>query len=160
VNLVLLQISTSLISQAAGALVNKKEGFYEFGTHAVLLRPIWLVIQLVLTLFSPCGITNIFGNLLNGIDNRFKKHIRVGAIAFIWSLWLYRNDKVFNDKNSSILQVIYRAISTLRLWSSLQRLEDRDFYWKLRRGILFPNMDDHIAYVLVQLFRRNYNCSL
>jgi hypothetical protein len=50
----------------------------------------------------------------------------VGAIAFIWSLWLCRNDKVFNDKNSSILQVIYRAISTLRLWSSLQRLEDRD----------------------------------
>jgi hypothetical protein len=33
---------------------------------------------------------------------------------------------VFNDKNSSILQVIYRAIGTLRLWSSLQRLEDRD----------------------------------
>jgi hypothetical protein len=52
---------------------------------------------------------------LNVIDNRFKKHIRVGAIAFIWSLWLYRNDKVFNDKNSSILQVIYRAIGTLRL---------------------------------------------
>jgi hypothetical protein len=31
-------------------------------------------------------------------------------------------------KNSSILQVIYRAISTLRLWLSLQRLEDRDLY--------------------------------
>jgi hypothetical protein len=50
------------------------------------------------------------------------------TIAFIWSLWLCRHDKVFNDKNSSTLHVIYRAIDTLRLWSSLQRLEDRDLF--------------------------------
>jgi hypothetical protein len=73
----------------------------------------------------------IFGNWLNGIDNRLKKHIRVGAIAFIWSLWLCRNDKVCNDKNSSILQVIYRAIGIPHLWSSLQRLEDRDLYMEV-----------------------------
>jgi hypothetical protein len=78
-------------------------------------RSIWSVIQVASILFSPCSITNIFGNWLNGIDNRFKKHIRVGAIVFIWSLWLCRNDKVFNNKKSSILQVIYRSISTLRL---------------------------------------------
>jgi hypothetical protein len=82
-------------------------------------------------LFPPCSITSIFGNWLNGIDNRFKKHIRVGAIAFIWSLWLCRNDKVFNDKKSSILQVIYRAVGTLRLWSSLQRPQDRDLYMEV-----------------------------
>jgi hypothetical protein len=51
----------------------------------------------------------------------------VEAIAFIWSLWLCRNDK----KNSSILQVIYRAISTLHVWSSLQRLEDRHLYMEV-----------------------------
>jgi hypothetical protein len=55
----------------------------------------------------------------------------VGAIAFIWSLWLYRNDKVFNDKNSSILQVICRVIGTLCLWSSLQCLLDRDHYMEV-----------------------------
>jgi hypothetical protein len=80
-----------------------------------LAKSIWSVVQVASTLFSPCSITNIFGNWINGIDNRSKKHIRVGAITFIWSLWLCRNDKVFNDKNSSILQVIYRAIGTLRL---------------------------------------------
>jgi hypothetical protein len=46
-------------------------------------RSIWSVIQVASTLFPPCNITNIFGNWLNGINNRFKKHIRVGAIAFI-----------------------------------------------------------------------------
>jgi hypothetical protein len=60
-----------------------------------------------------------FRNWLNVIDHRFKKHIRVGAVAFIWSLWLYRNNKVFDDKNSSILKVIYRYTNTFRLWSSL-----------------------------------------
>jgi hypothetical protein len=83
------------------------------------------------TLFLPSSITNVFGNWLNGIDNRFKKHIRVGAIAFIWSLWLCINDKVFNDKNSSILQVIYMAVGTLRLWSSLQWPHDRDLYMEV-----------------------------
>jgi hypothetical protein len=51
--------------------------------------------------FNLVSTTNIFGNWLNEIDNRFEKHIRVGTIAFIWSQWLCRNDKVFNDKNSS-----------------------------------------------------------
>jgi hypothetical protein len=96
--------------------------------QCLLARSIWPAIQIASTLFPPCSITNIFENWLNGIDNRFKKHIRVGAIAFIWSLWLCRNDKVFNDKNSSILQVIYRAIGTLCLWSSLQRPQNHDLY--------------------------------
>jgi hypothetical protein len=91
-------------------------------------RSIWSVIQVASTLYPPRSIANIFGNWLNGIEHRFKKHIRVGAIAFIWSLWLCRNDKVLNDKQSSILQVIYRGISILRLWSSLQRVEDRDLF--------------------------------
>jgi hypothetical protein len=91
-------------------------------------RSICLVIQVALTLYSPQSITNIFGNWLNVIDHRFKQHIRVGVIDFIWSLWLCRNDKVFDDKNSFILQVIYRCTNTLRLWLSLQQVENRDMF--------------------------------
>jgi hypothetical protein len=43
-----------------------------------------------------------FGNLLNGVDHRIKILIRVEALAFVWSLWLCRNDKVFNGKNFSL----------------------------------------------------------
>jgi hypothetical protein len=130
--------------------------------HCRFARSIWSVIQVGSTLFPPRSITNIFGNWLNGINNRFKKHIRVGAITFIWSLWLCRNDKVFNDKNSSILQVIYRGISTLCLWSSLQRMEDRDLFTEVRarleattRDTFFPTW----VAALVPQFRRDYNCS-
>jgi hypothetical protein len=43
-----------------------------------------------------------------GIDLRFRKLISMRALAVIWSLWLCRNDKVFDDKNYSLLQVVYR----------------------------------------------------
>jgi hypothetical protein len=119
-----------------------------------LARSIWSVIQVASTLFPPCSITNIFRNWLNGIDYRFKKHNRVEAIAFIWSLWLCRNDKVFNDKKSSILQellvhsVYGRLCSVYRIAPFIRRsVHD----WKLLRGILFPNMDSRIAYGLVLL---------
>jgi hypothetical protein len=51
--------------------------------HYRFARSIWSVIQVASTLYPPCIITNIFGNWLNGIDLRFKKYIRVGAIVFI-----------------------------------------------------------------------------
>jgi hypothetical protein len=78
-------------------------------------RSIWSVIQAVLGLYTPTSIANIFGNLLYGIDYKYLIFLRVGAMALIWSLWLHRNDKVFNDKNCSLLQVIYRCTGTLRI---------------------------------------------
>jgi hypothetical protein len=94
-------------------------------------RSIWSVIQLALTLYQPRGVANIFGNWLNSVDDRFKNYIRVGAIDIIWSSWLCRNDKVFNNKNTSLLHIIYRCARTLRLWSSLQRVKNRDLFMEI-----------------------------
>jgi hypothetical protein len=91
-------------------------------------RSIWSVIQVVSGLYTPTSIANIFGNWLHGIDYKFLILLRVEAMALIWSLWLCRNNKVFNHKNYSLLQVIYRCTRTLRLWSQLHRLEDRDLF--------------------------------
>ena len=79
-------------------------------------------------LYLPHNVANIFSNWLRGIDNKYRIHIRVGAIATLWSLWLCRNDMVFNGKMPSLLQVIYRCTSMLRLWSPLQRPEFRDLF--------------------------------
>ena len=89
---------------------------------------IWSIIQIGSTLYPARSVANIFVNWLNGVDHRFKRLIRVGAIAVIWSLWLCRNDKVFNDKNSSLTQIIYRSTATLRSWSLLQRVEHHDLF--------------------------------
>jgi hypothetical protein len=81
--------------------------------------------------------------------------MRVGALALIWSFWLYRNDKVFDDKNCSLLQVIYKYTSMLRSWSPFQRMENQDLFmevgrdWRLWRGILFSYMGGRIIYRLV-----------
>jgi hypothetical protein len=74
---------------------------------------------MVSNLYPPSDIANMFDNWLRGIDNKYRILIRVGALALIWSFWLCRNDLIFNSKNSSPLQVIYRCTSMLRLWLPL-----------------------------------------
>jgi hypothetical protein len=91
-------------------------------------RSIWSVIQVALGLYTLTSIDNIFGNSLNGIDYKYSILLRLGAMTLIWSLWLYRNNKVFNNKNTSLLQVIYRCTGTLRIWSQLHRVVVQDLF--------------------------------
>jgi hypothetical protein len=86
-------------------------------------RTIWSLIKVASSLYPPTSIANIFRNWLHGIDLRFRRLIRMGALAIYG-----KNDKVFNDKKCSLLQVIYRCISILCLWSPLQRMEHRDLF--------------------------------
>ena len=67
----------------------------------------------VSNLYPPTTVANIFGNWWHDIDNRDRKHLRVGAIALLWSLWLRRNDRVFNAKCSSPMEVIYISLCSL-----------------------------------------------
>ena len=94
-------------------------------------KSIWSAVQIGSILYPPRTVANIFGNWLNGVDPRFKLFCRMGAIAVIWSLWLCGNDKVFNDKCASVMQVIYRCTATLRAWSALQRVQHRDLFLKV-----------------------------
>jgi hypothetical protein len=107
-------------------------------------RSIWSVIQVASTMFPPCSITNIFGNWQNGIDNRFKKHIRMGAIAFIWSLWLCRNIKCLMIKTLPFCRlstgllvhsVCGRLCSVYRIATFIWRLCTTESYDK---GYFFP----------------------
>ena len=91
-------------------------------------KSIWSAIQIGSNLYPPRSVANIFGNWLNGVDSKFKLLIRMRAIAIIWSIWLCRNDNIFNDKNASLMQVIYRCTATLRSCSPLQRVEHRDLF--------------------------------
>jgi hypothetical protein len=59
-----------------------------------------------------------------GIGFMVSMLIRVGVLAVIWTLWLCRNDKIFNNKNYSLLQVIYRCTGR----SPLQRMENRGLF--------------------------------
>ena len=91
-------------------------------------RTTWSIIQIASSLYPPTSVANIFGHCLDSISNRFKTLIRVGAYALLWSLWLCRNDLVFNNKNASPLQVIFRCTHSLRTWSMLQRAEVQSLF--------------------------------
>jgi hypothetical protein len=91
-------------------------------------RSIWSIIKAASSMYPRTSVANVYENWLHGIDLRFRTLIRVGALAVIWSLWLCRNNKVFDDKNYSLLQVIYRCIGMLCLWSPFQWLENRDLF--------------------------------
>jgi hypothetical protein len=73
----------------------------------------------------------------------------MGALAIIWSLLLCRNYKVYNDKKNSLSQVI-RCTTLLRLWSSLQHMENRGLFtrcqhgWTTRQEILLSNIGGNI----------------
>ena len=94
-------------------------------------RSIWSTIQVASTLYPPRSVANIFGNWLHGIDKRDRAHIRVGAIILLWSLWLCRNNVVFNAKQSSPMQVIYQCAHLLRAWSTLQKPEHRGLFMEV-----------------------------
>jgi hypothetical protein len=92
---------------------------------------VWSVIQMTSNLYPPSDVANIFGKWLRGIDNKYRILIRVGALALIWSLWLCRNYLIFNGKNYSPLQAIYRCTSMLRLWLPLQHMENRELFMEV-----------------------------
>jgi hypothetical protein len=111
--------------------------------------------------FQPSSLTsvaNFFGNRLHGIDLRFQRLIRMGALAVIWALWLCRNDKKITKiilfcRLSTDVPIFYicgRLFSGWRIAISLRRsVHD----WRLLREIRFPYMDDRIICGLVLLLR-------
>ena len=56
------------------------------------------------------------GNWFHGTENSYQD----GSVTVVWSLCLCTTDKVFNGKNYSVMQVIYRCTSLFRAWAVLQ----------------------------------------
>jgi hypothetical protein len=53
-----------------------------------------------------------------------KKLLLSGVAALFWSIWLCRNDVVFNHNHiPSIIQVIFRGTYWFRFWRLLQKEE-------------------------------------
>ena len=78
-------------------------------------RAVWSVIQAASGLSQPHSVSSMFGSWLCGLSKELKSLALLGAAATCWSLWLCRNDLVFEKKRtSSPLQVIYSIIHWLR----------------------------------------------
>ena len=84
-----------------------KETIQHLFIECPFARLAWWTIQYAFNLSPPMSIANMFGNWLAGIPKILKSQLLVGASALCWSIWLCRNDVVFDKKTiTNPLQVI------------------------------------------------------
>lgn len=76
----------------------------------------------------------MFGSWLQGLPSNWQHIALLGATAVCWSLWLGKNDLVFEKKNCcSPLQVIFAVFHWVRSWAILQRTDLQDFSMEAAR---------------------------
>jgi hypothetical protein len=111
------------------------------------------------------NIKNMFGNWLNGINNKTKSRIRVGVSTLCWSIWKSRNNVIFSNVGNSIfMQLIHMATHWIqecffllpRTIGNLWLLNAIDCWWSL--GISSARlvggflgdwlMSSHVAFIL------------
>jgi hypothetical protein len=81
----------------------------------------------------PTSVNDLFNAWLSQFDTKLLNLVLGGVSALLWSLWLCRNDMVFNKTNSiSILQVVFRSTYWARTWSML--LKDKESQEALKLG--------------------------
>ena len=83
------------------------------------MRMVWASVYAAWGISKPRNMANMFGSRLNRVPKDFKP--LVGATTLCWSVWLCRNGVVFDNKQSSFLQVIFSTTHWLRTWAILQR---------------------------------------
>ena len=94
-------------------------------------RSVWSIIKIASGMSSPSSVSHMFGPWLGSFPSNLRPLILLGAAATSWSLWLCRNDLVFEKKQScSPLQAIYSIIHWLQSWATLQKAESRDVTMK------------------------------
>ena len=85
------------------------------------MRMVWASAYAAWGIPKPRNISNMFGSWLNRVPKDFQPLVLVGTTTLCWSVWLYRNGVVFDNKQSSFLQVIFSTTHWLSTWAILQR---------------------------------------
>ena len=87
---------------------------------------VWASVYAAWGIPKPRNESSIFGSWLNRLPKKFKPLVLVGAAVLCWSVWLYRNAVVFDNKQFSFLQVIFSTMHWLHTWDMLQRHTSQD----------------------------------
>ena len=86
---------------------------------------LWRVVQYAFDLSPSQSITHLFGNWLRRVRTKLKRKLPTGASALCWTIWLSRNDMVFDRSSTKIyMQVLHRGTHWLWFWARLQRCDE------------------------------------
>jgi hypothetical protein len=60
------------------------------------------------------------------LGGSFKRQLLATASAFYWTIWLSRNDIVFDKSpTKTFLQVLYQGMDWLQFWSQLEKDDNK-----------------------------------
>jgi hypothetical protein len=91
-----------------------------------LCKFLWCATHLVLGIPPPVNIEYFLNNRSKQGGHNHNIMVLTGAAAICWSIWLTRNDTMFNNcRSKTFLQVLSRGTYWLRLWALLQHIGDR-----------------------------------
>jgi hypothetical protein len=89
-----------------------------------LVKFIWRVTQITFGLSIPNNIKHVFGGWVQRMNDKERKLLLVGLGVMFLSIWLSRNDVVFNKTSiTSYMQVIFRATYWTITWLKFQKEE-------------------------------------
>ena len=85
---------------------------------------VWNQLYFTFGINPPRSVNHMLGSWLSGFSAQLRKMMLVGASALCWSVWLCRNEVVFQKVYpNSYMQVLYRGIYWARFWSQLSKEE-------------------------------------
>ena len=85
---------------------------------------LWRAIHFVFGIPPPLDIEHLFNTWSKQGGQKHNILLLTGAAAICWSIWLTRNDTVFNNcRPKTFLQVLFRGTHWLRLWVLLQHID-------------------------------------
>jgi hypothetical protein len=83
-------------------------------------------IQLTFGLLAPSNIKHVYGGWAQNMNAKNKRLLFVWMGTMFWSIWLNRNDIIFNKTSISFyMQVIFRATYWTRMWALFQKEEEQ-----------------------------------
>ena len=87
---------------------NQNENIQHFFFDYYIAKTVWRIIYFALKIDQPININHIIGDWESNKGCTHKKLLLPGVAALFWSIWLCRNDVVFNQKPlSSIIHAIF-----------------------------------------------------
>jgi hypothetical protein len=77
-----------------------------------MARLIWRIIHTTFSLLKSKNVIDMFGSWLQGVKWKEKNLILIGVSVVCWSIWLSRNDSVFDKVNTqSCLPALFQGYS-------------------------------------------------
>jgi mannosylglycoprotein endo-beta-mannosidase len=107
-----------------------------------MARSVWGVVHVTFGISPPLSFDHLCGSWLDNWTGKSRKLILIGIAALLWSIWLSRNEVVFNKcASKSFVQVVFRGTYWARSWAVLSKEGEGVFLKKVCQRMEVTTME-------------------